>query len=81
MATAVYRPAVRPRHRSLGILAGLTVFALALFAAFWLIDYFLVDAGAAHRKEGPIGQLFDYDAQTMQTALGSLSQVIASVLG
>jgi hypothetical protein len=72
---------VRQRHRSLAILAGLTVFALALFAAFWLIDYFLIDAGAAHRKQGPLGQLFDYDAQTMQNALGSLSQVIASVLG
>ncbi len=69
------------RRRSVAILAGLAVFALALFAAFWLIDYFLIDASAAHRKEGPIGQLFDYDAQTMQNALGSLSQVIASVLG
>lgn len=74
-------PQVRQRRRWVAILAGLTAFALALFAAFWLIDYFLIDASAAHRKEGPIGQLFDYDAQTMQNALGSLSQVIASVLG
>ncbi len=72
---------VRQRRRSVAILGGLAGFAICLFAAFWLIDYFLVDAAAAHRKEGPIGQLFDYDAQTMQNALGSLSQVIASVLG
>ncbi|HVY37205.1 MAG TPA: DUF2254 family protein [Polyangia bacterium] len=80
-AGAEARATARPRYRSLAILGGLTVFALALFAAFWLIDYFLIDAGAAHRKDGPVGQLFDYDAQTMQNALGSLSQVIASVLG
>ncbi|HVV17587.1 MAG TPA: DUF2254 family protein [Polyangia bacterium] len=80
-ASPTNRPVVRPRHRSLAILGGLTLFAVALFATFWLADYFLIDAGAAHRKEGPVGQLFDYDAQTMQNALGSLSQVIASVLG
>jgi hypothetical protein len=72
---------VRMRRRSVAILGGLAGFAICLFAVFWLIDYFLIDAAAAHRKEGPIGQLFDYDAQTMQNALGSLSQVIASVLG
>jgi len=74
-------PQVRQRRRSVAILAGLAAFALALFAAFWLIDYFLIDAAAAHRKDGPLGQLFDYDPQTMQNALGSLAQVIASVLG
>jgi hypothetical protein len=75
------RNGIRQRRRSMAILGGLTAFALLLFAAFWLIDYFLIDAAAAHRKEGPLGQLFDYDALTMQNALGSLSQVIASVLG
>jgi Predicted membrane protein (DUF2254) len=69
------------RRRSLVTLLGLAAFALSLFAAVWLIDYFVVDPVAAHRKGGPIGQLVDYDAQTMQNALGSLSQVIASVLG
>jgi hypothetical protein len=71
----------RQRRRLVAILGGLAAFALALFAAFWLLDYFLVDAAAAHHRQGPIGQLFDYDPQTMQNALGSLSQVIASVLG
>ena len=74
-------PQVRQRRRSVAILGGLAGFAICLFAVFWLVDYFLIDAAAAHRREGPIGQLFDYDAQTMQNALGSLSQVIASVLG
>ena len=32
-------------------------------------------------SEGPFRQLFDFDAETMQNALGSLSQVIAAVLG
>jgi hypothetical protein len=72
---------VRMRRRSVAILGGLVGFAVCLFAAFWLIDYFLIDAATAHHKQGPIGQLFDFDALTMQNALGSLSQVIASVLG
>jgi hypothetical protein len=71
----------RLRRRALTILAALVGFALALFAALWLLDYFFIDSGTAHHKEGPIGQLFDFDALTMQNALGSLSQVIASVLG
>jgi hypothetical protein len=62
-------------------LAALAALALTLFSALWLIDYFFIDAASAHRKEGPFGQLFDFDALTMQNALGSLSQVIAAVLG
>ncbi|HEY6476090.1 MAG TPA: DUF2254 family protein [Polyangia bacterium] len=73
--------APRLRRRALMTFAALTGFALAVFGACWLVDYFLIDATAAHHKEGPFGQLFDFDAQTMQNALGSLSQVVASVLG
>ena len=73
--------APRVRTRSLALLGALAAFALTLFAALWLIDYFFIDAATAHRKEGPFGQLFDFDALTMQNALGSLSQVIAAVLG
>ena len=48
-------------------------------AALWLLDYFVVDAG--HRgADGPFRQLFDFDAETMQNALGSLSQVIDAQL-
>jgi len=62
---------------TLGLLAA---FAFCIFAAFWLLDYFVFDA--AHRgAKGPVAQLFDYDAETMQNALGSLAQVIAAVLG
>jgi len=50
-----------------------------LFAALWLLDYFVIDA--AHRgTKGPVLQLFDFDAETMQNAIGSLAQVIAAVL-
>jgi hypothetical protein len=73
--------APRLRRRALTILAALAGFALALFAALWLIDYFVIDAATAKHKDGPLGQLFDFDALTMQNALGSLSQVIAAVLG
>jgi len=70
----------RPRRRSLVTLGFFAAFAIAAFAALWLLDYFVVDAG--HRSSsGPLAQLFDFDAETMQNALGSLSQVIAAVLG
>ena len=62
---------------TLGLLAG---FAIAVFAAFWLLDYFVIDAAHSGPK-GPLGQLLDYDVETMQNALGSLAQVIAAVLG
>ena len=72
--------ASRPRRRSLVTLGFFAAFAVAGFAALWLLDYFVVDAG--HRgADGPFRQLFDFDAETMQNALGSLSQVIAAVLG
>jgi hypothetical protein len=62
---------------TLGLLTG---FAVCVFVAFWLLDYFVINA--AHRgPHGPVGQLFDYDAETMQNALGTLAQVIAAVLG
>src|SRR5215510_3057387 len=71
----------RPRRSTaLVTLAMLAGVAAAVFTAFWLLDYFLVDAAHAGTK-GPLTQLFDFDAETMQNALGSLSQVIAAVLG
>ncbi|HMF43863.1 MAG TPA: DUF2254 family protein [Polyangia bacterium] len=70
----------RPRRRSLVTLGFFAAFAIATFAAFWLLDYFVIDAGQ-HGKAGPLGQLVEFDAETMQNALGSLSQVIAAVLG
>jgi hypothetical protein len=73
-------PVSRPRRRSLVTLGFFAAFAIAAFAALWLLDYFVIDAGG-HRGNGPLRQLFDFDAETMQNALGSLSQVIAAVLG
>ena len=73
-------PVPRQRRRSLATLGLLTAFAVAAFAALWLIDYFLIDASSAGR-EGVFRQLFDFDPETMQNALGSLAQVIAAVLG
>jgi hypothetical protein len=61
-------------------LALLTGFALCVFVAFWLLDFFVLDAAHAGGK-GPFLQLLDYDAETMQNALGTLAQVIAAVLG
>ncbi|HEY5089740.1 MAG TPA: DUF2254 family protein [Polyangia bacterium] len=76
-----HAPRQRQRRRSLLTLAALAALAVCVFAAFWLLDYFVIDAATAHHKEGPFRQIFDYDAFTMQNALGSLSQVIAAVLG
>jgi len=73
-------PVSRPRRRSLVTLGFFAAFAIAAFAALWLLDYFVIDAGE-HRGNGPLRQLFDFDPETMQNALGSLSQVIAAVLG
>jgi hypothetical protein len=70
----------RPRRRSLVTLGFFAAFAVAAFTAVWLFDFFVVGADR-HADAGPFRQLLDYDAETMQNALGSLSQVIAAVLG
>src|SRR5262245_51033132 len=71
--------AVRPRKGILLTLAMLAGVALAAFGAFWLLDYFLIEA--PHRgTAGPLGQFLSFDPETMQNALGSLAQVIAAVL-
>src|SRR4051812_12579546 len=73
--------AIRLRRRSLRTLGILAGFALALFVTLWLIDYFVIDRGHGQEREGPFARLFNFDAETMQNALGSLAQVIAAVLG
>jgi hypothetical protein len=70
----------RLRRRSLVTLGLLTAFAVAAFAALWLLDYFFIDA-ASPAREGAFRQLFDFDPETMQNALGNVAQVIAAVLG
>jgi hypothetical protein len=71
--------AVRHRKSIVITLAMLTGVAATAFGAFWLLDYFVVGA-PHHGGKGPVGQFFDFDAETMQNALGSLAQVIAAVL-
>src|SRR4051812_23923191 len=73
--------AIRLRRRSLRTLGILAGFALALFVTLWLIDYFVIDRGHGQEREGPFARLFNFDAETMQNALGSLAQIIAAVLG
>jgi hypothetical protein len=67
-------------RRSLITVALLAAFAVATFAAVWMLDFFVLDARTGVRQ-GALRQLFDFDAETMQNALGSLAQVIAAVLG
>jgi hypothetical protein len=64
--------------RTVALLAG---FATALFAVFWIADYFFIGAPPAPGAKGPVSQLFHFDAETLQNALGNLAQVIAAVLG
>jgi len=71
----------RPRpvlFRTVALLAG---FAVMLFGVFWLLDYFFFSPGPSAGAHGPIAQLFHFDAETLQNALGNLAQVIAAVLG
>jgi hypothetical protein len=68
----------RRRQRRLVVSALLLgAFAAALFAAFWLIDYYVVSPGS-HR--GPLDQFLSLDHETLQNELGSLAQVIVAVL-
>jgi hypothetical protein len=64
--------------RTVALLAG---FAVTIFGAFWLADYFFIGPPPAAGAKGPLLQLFHFDAETLQNALGNLAQVIAAVLG
>jgi hypothetical protein len=69
----------RPLLRTVALLAG---FAVAIFGAFWIVDYFFISGPPpGGGGKGPVGQLFHFDAETLQNALGNLAQVIAAVLG
>jgi hypothetical protein len=68
----------RPLTRTVALLAGSSV---TLFAAFWLADYFFLGSAPPRSGVGPVAQLFHFDAETLQNALGNLAQVIAAVLG
>ena len=77
-------PAILPRWRprfpaGIAILLGVS---LVLFAAFWLLDA----AHCGRRTPATAGYsawrlLIELDAETLENSLGSLAQVVASVLG
>jgi hypothetical protein len=73
-------PAPSPRRRQRLVVGAflLGAFAAALFAVFWLLDYYLVSPQPS--REGPISLLLSLDNETLQNELGSLAQVIVAVL-
>src|SRR6478609_2712938 len=50
-------------------------------AAMLFFGFFLIDWATQVHKYGPITTLFAFDADTLQNALGNLSQVLAAILG
>jgi hypothetical protein len=54
---------------------------LAATAATVFFGFFMIDWGLSHAKHGPLATLLDFDADTLENALGNLSQVLAAVLG
>ncbi len=54
---------------------------LAGAAAVVFFGSFLIDWSLSNAKHGPFATLIDFDADTLENALGNLSQVLAAVLG
>jgi hypothetical protein len=54
---------------------------LASMAAVLFFGFFLVDWARQVHKYGPLGTLVRFDADTLENALGNLSQVLAAILG
>src|SRR6185369_12688669 len=73
------RPPLQQRRVLLRTIALIAGSAITLFTAFWLLDYFFVPGSRGDR--GPMEQLFHFDPETLQNALGNLAQIIAAVLG
>ena len=66
-------PAPVPRRRQRLVVGAFLLggFAAALFAAFWLLDYYLVSPLPS--REGPICLLLSLDNEILQNELGSLA--------
>jgi hypothetical protein len=60
----------------LGILGGCTAL---VFFSFFILDWHHASQSAV--RADPIRQLFNFDPDTLQNALGNLAQVIAAILG
>src|SRR5438105_4674755 len=54
---------------------------LASTAAVVFFGFFLIDWSRQMHKYGPLGTLISFDADTLENALGNLSQVLAAILG
>jgi hypothetical protein len=54
---------------------------LGSVATVLFFGFFLVDWSTQMHKYGPIGTLMNFDADTLENALGNLSQVLAAILG
>jgi hypothetical protein len=54
---------------------------LASMAAVLFFGFFLIDWARQLHKYGPLGTLISFDADTLENALGNLSQVLAAILG
>jgi hypothetical protein len=78
MTVASPPPVARRRQRLVIGAFLLGAFAAALFAIFWLLDYYLISPGP--KDSGPVGLFFSLDNETLQNELGSLAQVIVAVL-
>jgi hypothetical protein len=78
-SSAPPRRSSRRQRRRLAASAGLLgVSATLLFAAFWLLDYYLTSPNPS--RPGPLTLLAALDEETLANALGSLAQVIVAVL-
>lgn len=71
----------RWRRTQLAIPALLALAAVTLFWLFWLIDCYWLPSPGSHGSPHPVARLFQFDSDTLPGALGSVSQIIAAVLG
>jgi len=68
------------RKTMVGTLVLLAGTAFSILALFWMVDYFVFHAHATPAR-GPVALFLAFDPDTLQSALGSLAQIIAAVLG
>jgi hypothetical protein len=70
----------RWRRSMAGTLAVLAALPVVLFGGLWLADFFWLHVRVPG-SPGPFTRLFLFDPDTLETALGNLTQIIAAVLG
>src|SRR5258708_15692530 len=63
---------------------GTLIFPLLLLAgtaATVFIGFYLLDWVLSHQRQNPFVELFTFDVDTLQNALGNMAQVVAAILG